>query len=108
MRILADYDPLSGFRSYITTEGDKLHVTNEQPTEAILQSAADLRNRPDYSNNGIKNDMWHYARVPDYLFLEIEQKYGVSVTGANKDWPAFFAILNRDYPHFKVTDKTHA
>jgi hypothetical protein len=108
MKILASYNPLTGERCVITTEDGKLHVTNEQPTEAILDMAADLRNRPDYSANGIKNDHWHYARVPNYLFTEIEQKYGVTVTGANKDWPAFFSILNRDYPHFKVTDKTHA
>jgi hypothetical protein len=111
LKALIDYNPLTGERCYMTTEGGKLHITNEQDpqiVQAILDSATDLRNRPDYSKNGIKNDLWHYGRVPISLLYEAEVKHGIKCLGGEVDWPGLFAFLNKTVPRFKTTDKTHA
>ena len=111
MKRLIDYDPLTGSRCYMTSEGGKLHITNEQDpghVRQILDSATDLRNRPDYSKAGIKNDLWHYARVPVSLLYEAEVKHGIKCLGGQVDWPGLFAFINKQTPDFKATDKTHA
>lgn len=108
MEWVLDFNPLTGERCVLKTEGDKLHITNEQDTSSIVDSATDLRNREDYSRKGIKNDHWHYARVPNGVMLEMKTKYGVDMFAKNPDWPSIFKCLNQHYPWLKTTTKTHA
>jgi hypothetical protein len=108
MELLADYNPLTGERCVIKTEGGKLHITNEQDVTPILESATDLRNREGYSQRGIKNDHWHYARIPNGVMLEMKAKYGVDMMAPKPDWPAIFKCINSNYPWLKTTSKTHA
>ena len=108
MEFIADYNPLTGERCVIKSDGEKLHITNEQDVNPILESATLLRNDEDYSKAGIKNDQWHYARVPNGVMLEMKQKYGVDMFAAKPDWPAIFKCINTHYPWLKTTTKTHA
>ena len=108
MEFVLDYNPLTGERCVLKTEGDKLHITNEQDVTAILDSATDLRNREDYSKQGIKNDKWHYARIPNGVMLEMKSKHGVDMFSGKPDWKAIFACINSHYPWLKTTTKTHA
>lgn len=108
MKQLIDSNPLTGERCYMTIEDGKLHITNEQDTDGILESATDLRNRDGYSQRGIKNDHWHYARIPNGVMLEMAKKYGVDMMAPKVDWPAVFKCINAHYPWLKTTTKTHA
>jgi hypothetical protein len=108
MELIADYNPLTGERCVIKTEDGKLHITNEQDPTAILESATDLRNREGYSQRGIKEDHWHYARIPNGVMLEMKAKYGVDMMAPKPDWKAIFKCINAHYPWLKTTTKTHA
>lgn len=105
---LVDFNPLTGERCVMTFEDGKVHITNEQDVEAILESATDLRNREGYSQRGIKNDHWHYARIPNGVMLEMKQKHGVDMMAKDIDWPAVFKCINAHYPWLKTTTKMHA
>jgi hypothetical protein len=50
MELLADYNPLTGERCVIKTEGGKIHITNEQDVTPILDYATELRNNEGYSH----------------------------------------------------------
>lgn len=108
MEFVLDYNPLTGERCVIKTEGDKLHIRNEQDVTPFIESATELRNDEDYSRAGIKNDQWHYARIPNGVMLEMKQKYGVDMFAPKPDWPAIFKCINANYPWLKTTTKTHA
>ena len=107
MEFIADFNPLTGERCVIKTDGDKLYITNEQDVNPILDSATDLRNNEGYSQRGIKNDQWHYARIPNGVMLEMKQKYGVDMLAKSIDWPAVLKCINTHYPWLKTTTKTH-
>lgn len=108
MEILADYDPLTGHRCILKIEDGKLHIRNEQDPTKYLESALKLRNDTNYTKRGIKEDNWHYARVPDDVQLEMLQKYGVNMVNPPFDWEAIFACINTHYPYLKTTEKNHA
>ena len=108
MKTVLDYDPLTGHKCVMTVEDGKTYITNEQDATSIIESATELRNDTDYSAAGIKNDMWHYARVPLDTLLEMEQKHGVKCVSGQVDWKAFFRCINTHYPKLKATTKTHA
>ncbi len=40
-----DFNPLTGERCVMKTEGDRLFITNEQDVSGFLDEAADLRSR---------------------------------------------------------------
>jgi hypothetical protein len=110
---LLDYDPLTGVRTWFEYEQstDKMLITTDQTAELVnevLDNNAEMRQDADYSKNGIKNDMWHYARIPNGVALEIKKKYGLDMFSAKPDWKSILKIINRDYPMLKVTEKTHA
>jgi hypothetical protein len=111
-RHVLDHDPLTGITTYFDYErgvtGDRVHLTHVQPVDSIIDQAKTLANDADYTREGIRNDMWHYARIPLNVFLEIEQKYGVKCVSKIDDIKSFMRILNAHYPHLKTTHKTHA
>ena len=108
MEKVLDFNPLTGERCVMKIEGDQLHITNEQDVSAILDSAAELRAREGYSQRGIKNDQWHYARIPNGVMLEMKQKHGVDMMKSPIDWKAVFRCINTHYPWLKTTEGTHA
>ena len=109
-RKVLDYDPLSGVTTYFEYDDltKQMHITDVQDVNPLLDSVTRLRNDDDYSKQGIKNDMWHYARLPLNVLMEIEQKHGVKcITGAT-DWKGLFRVINQHYPNLKATTKVHA
>lgn len=106
-RIL-DYDPLSG----LTCSFEYDHATNrviishEADVERNLRHSAALRQDEDYTRRGIRNDMWHYARLEPAVQLRMLQEDGVDIH--NKDHrKKMFELLNTKYAAFKTTYKTH-
>lgn len=108
MDFVADFNPLTGESCVISFSDGKMHITNKQDVSPIVDYATDLRNNTGYSQRGIKNDKWHYARIPNGVMLEMKQKYGVDMFTGKPDWPAIFKCINTHYPNLKTTDKMHA
>lgn len=108
-RQVLDHDPLSGITTYFDYTGDdQMVITTEQKVDRVLDQNQVLRNDDDYSRKGIKQDQWHYARVPDIVAMEMLQKYGVNMMKPPIDWPSVFKCINTHYPYLKVTNKHHA
>jgi len=110
---LLDYDPLTGTTTWFEYEHstDTMSIGTEQSAElvnSIIDQNTEMRHDADYSRQGMKRDMWHYARIPNGVALEIKKKYGLDVFSSKPDWKSIFKIINRDYPMLKVTEKTHA
>lgn len=90
------FDPVTG----ITT------IETVQNVEPYLERNKILRNDEDYSRRGIKNEMWHYASIPNQVIEKIRQDHGLDVF--NKDHSkAVLRIINTEYPYLKVTTKHH-
>ena len=105
---VVDYNPLTGERCVLKFEDGKMHITNEQDVTPIVDYATDLRNNTDYSKRGIKDDQWHYARIPNAVMLEMNSKHGVNMFHGKPDWKAIFRCINTHYPYLKATEKKHA
>lgn len=86
----------------------KMHITNDQKVDDIVDYATALRNNTGYSKRGIKKDQWHYARIPTAVMLEMHAKHGVNMFHGKPDWKAITRCINTHYPYLKTTDKTHA
>ena len=106
-RRLLDYNPTTGETAWYdyNRHEDKAIITHEQDVTGIL----DFAHGKSVSNataNGIKGDMWHYARVPNAIILEMKTKHGVDFFDKNHR-KRMFALLNTEYARFKTTDKKH-
>ena len=109
-RRLLDYNPLTGVSTWFNYENstDIMHITTEQDVAPILDQVSSLRNDTDYSKAGIKNDWWHYARLPLHVILDMKAKHGVDLMAPKIDWKSALKIINREYPYVKATNGTHA
>ena len=107
-RIL-DFNPLSGETVTFEYEqhSDRMTITHSQDVTNQLHFAHGLATLDGYSSHGMKNDMWHYAHVPNTVILEMKSKHGVDFFDRN-DSKRVFHLLNTEYKRFKTTDKHHA
>ena len=107
-RRLMDFDPLSGVATYFSYDEhlDQAAITYEQDVSEFLNYAHHKATNSDYTKQGIKNDMWHYARVPQVVQYEMLYKHGVDM-GNPAHRKRFFELLNTEYKRCKTTDKVH-
>ena len=100
-----DFDPISG----VTTTFDYDHASDttligyEQDVTKILDRNKRLQNDDQYSKDGIKNEWWHEAHIPDIIILKWRTEYGVDVY--NKDHLPKVKKLLQDpvYKYLKTT-----
>lgn len=105
-RIL-DFDPLTGVTNVFEYNSltDVTTLMGYQDVEPILEMNNQLRNDADYSKKGIKNEMWHYAKIPNIVQEALLRK-GINMD--NKDHAKkFFQVLESEYPYLKTTTKVH-
>jgi hypothetical protein len=108
-RHVLDYNPLSGETVLFDyKDGESITLTHVQDVTPFVEQATIRRNDTDYSRDGIKHDMWHYARLPNIVIMEMETKHGIKLTGGHVDWKAVFKCINTHYPWLKTTDGRHA
>lgn len=106
-RRILDYDPISGLTTYFDyTSDDKMVITYSQDVERHVDYAHHKATDSDYTRQGIKNDMWHYARVSvgDQYRMLIEDGVDFSDPTKKKE---VFRLLNTKYKHCKTTTKHH-
>jgi len=107
-RLILDHNPISGETVYFDFDAhtDQVHITHEQDVSKFLDIAHEIAVDETQTNDGIKNDMWRYAKVPNSVLWEMMTKHGVNVFDRNDD-AKFFDLLNTEYRRFKTTHKTH-
>lgn len=107
-RIL-DFNPLTGEAVHFEYEAhsDRMTITHSQDVSNQLRLAHHWATDDKHTAKGMKNDMWHYAHVPNAIILEMKSKHGVDFFDKN-DSKRVFHLLNTEYKRFKTTDKHHA
>lgn len=104
---LFDFDPQTGIRTLWDYDPDtgKGIMRREQDATPFLDLAAELRNSG--VNSGRLDDEYleHYAILPPGVIMELKQK-GIDIYDPNST-AALLVAIQRDYPHLKVTNRTH-
>jgi hypothetical protein len=104
---LLDYDPLSGMSvTFDYGADDRLVITHSQDVSRFVDDSKALANDTDRTRRGIKNDLWHYARVPAVVIMEMKEKHGVDFY-RKEDRKRVFELLNTEYQFCKTTNLTH-
>lgn len=108
MKRLLDIDPISGQEVWweYNQREKSVTMTHTENVQPALDLAHELAMDTNRTNKQIKGDMWHYAKVPATVILEMKQKHGVDFFDKN-DWPRVFRLLNTEYSRFKTTQKHH-
>lgn len=105
-----DYNPVSGRTVWFEYDHalEKVIITHSGDAEPALRKAEALRQySAERTAKGIKEDMVHYAIVPQEIQLEMKEKYGVDFWNREHD-AKVFDLLNTVYKRFKVTEINHS
>ena len=89
-------------------QNDSFKIVRSQDVNRVLDMASVMAKDEDYTKRGIKNDHWHYARIPTVVLEEMKEKHGVWWEDKNDHkHKKFFRVLNAHYPKFKTTAWNH-
>ena len=108
MPVLFDDDPDTGLKTYWDYDPikDQAFLTYEQDVTFFLDRMKAIRDNPEISAKGIKEDWWYYAAIPEVVEIALMKK-GLSIY--NKDHlPAIYKEINANYPYLKATEKHHS
>ena len=102
-----DYDPVTGIRE--TTDIDEqsglVTIHQAEDVEPLLDQCKEAANW-GLTDQGIKRNFWHYAEIPVTQVLELKKR-GIDIFDRNCT-KRMFQEINTNFPHLKVTSKTHA
>lgn len=107
MAILFDVDPVTGIKEYFDYDPvkDEFSIVTEQDVTFFLDRMQAIRNNPDISKQGIKEDWWLYCSIPPVVELELRKK-GLRLE-RREDHKAILKEINSNFPFLKATDKVH-
>jgi hypothetical protein len=107
MPILFDFDSETGVSEYFDYDPikDQVSITTEQDVTGFLDRMNAIRNTPEISAKGIKEDWWLYASIPTVVELELLKK-GLKLHDKNHT-KAILKEINANYPFLKATEKRH-
>lgn len=107
-RHLLDYNPATGEECWFDwTADENIVMTHTQPVDEILRQAHYWATKPEKTEHGMDHDLWHYARIPNVVIMEMKQKHGVDFFDEN-DSAKVLHLINTEYSQFKTTHKNHA
>lgn len=106
MKRLLDIDPLTKTKTYHHYDHDTkiTRIEQVQDVQNILEQCKRFANDPDYKRKGIKEDYYHFARVPNSILVELLQKYHLDWR-KKEDLPKIEQVLTRDYKKLLTVDK---
>jgi hypothetical protein len=109
-RMLIDTDPLTGESVWYEFDRatEQAVITHEQPVSNIIDNNVADTNDTWRTQEGIKRDWWHYARVPNTVIIEWKQKYGVDFYNPADKKKVFQLLNSPDYKLLKTTHKHHS
>lgn len=109
-RELFSYDPMTGMSIYFDYNDmtDETTLEYVQDTEPVLEANKTLAKADDYTKQGFKQEMWHYASIPVGLQMKWLIEDGLDVYDDNA-WPQILRKLNSpEYQYLKTTTKNHS
>jgi hypothetical protein len=105
MKIPFDYNPITKVTTTYVEQAGQIHIAKTGDVELHLDWAKSLANDPDYTQDGIKKGMWHYAHIPA-IVMDQMLKHGINPYAAGSA-KAVFKWINENAPHLKTTAKRH-
>ena len=107
MSIFFDYDPDTGVTETFDFDPvqDNIIITAAQDVTSFLDHTNNVRNTPEISARGIKEDWWLYCSIPTVVELALRNK-GLKLEDKNA-MPAILKEINQSYPYLKMTTKVH-
>lgn len=97
MNIWFDYNELT----------DEVTLEYEQDTAPVLELNKAQANDEEFTRQGIKNEMWKYASIPNGVAMKWLIEDGLDIYDDNA-WPQIWAKLNSpEYQYLKTTTKYH-
>jgi hypothetical protein len=99
-----EFDPLTGLVTTFKVEDGELRVNYSQNNDAIYERMQKLRNAPEYSKQGIKNNLWHAVHITeaDCMKMIVEDGFDPYKESA-KDLRKFLARNRDKYGHLFAT-----
>jgi hypothetical protein len=111
LKKILDHDPLTGVTEIFHYDHvtKNVHIESRQDVAPILDQNNELRNDDEYSKNGIKNEMWHFATIPIIVQLKWLNEYGAENDPMRKgNEKLLFRLLNSpEWRYLKATNKIH-
>jgi len=107
MSIIFDIDAESGVKTFFDYDPirDQVFLTYEQDVSHFLDRMQAIRNNPEISAKGIKEEWWLYCSVPEVIEMGLMKK-GLFLH--NKDhMQAILKEINTNYPRLRATEKWH-
>ena len=102
---IVDFDPFTGITTYFDYDhaSNTTYVGSEQNISHILDINKALQNDTDYSKQGIREEWWHVAKIPNIVIEKWKNEFGIDVL--NKDhWPRVKKLRNDpEYKWLKTT-----
>ena len=109
MKRIIDHDPLTGVSTFFDYDHatDTTIVSREQDISAILEANKRLQNDESYTKNGIKDEWWHYATIPNIIIEKWRNEEGIDVFDKNHERRVFQKLNSHEYRYLKTTTKIH-
>ena len=105
---LLDIDPISGLATYHDYDriNERNVITYEQDTQNAIDFAEARANDDSYTRQGIKNEMVHYAHIPDIVLLKMRFEDCVDPFDPNNG-KKVFDLVNTKYKRLKTANIVH-
>lgn len=103
---LFSYDPYTGIKEVFEGEGNgKFKIQHSQDCERIVRFNKACQNEPLLKQRGIKEDFYHFARVPLTVLLEWKTKHNID-WNKKEDLPRIEKLLSSpDYKYLRTVDR---
>lgn len=103
---LLSYDPYTGIKEVFEGDGKgNFKIQTVQDCESIVRFNKDCQNEESLKKNGIKNDFYHFARVPLTVLLEWKTKYNLDYN-KKEDLPKIEKLLSSpDYKYLRTVNR---
>ncbi len=106
-RIL-DYDPLTKTTTWFEGNGDgTFTVSQQQDVTGLIERNKRLAADGQYKRDGIKEDWYHFATIPNTVLHEIMKKYKINpLTGDDAELKKLERVLaSNEYRYLRTVDK---
>jgi hypothetical protein len=111
LKKVLDHDPHTGVTEIFHYDEltKQVHIETQQDVSVSLDVTNILRNDDEYSKEGMKNDMLHFAHIPILVQQKWLNEYGPENDPMRKgNEKLLFRLLNSpDYRYLKTTNKIH-
>lgn len=107
MRRLLDFNPLTQEACWFEFKDGCIELTNEQDISGVIEANKMMANDDQYTRDGIKQDWWHYARIPNIIAFKWLKEEGIDIWNKNHKKRVFEKLNDPEYRYLKVTHKKH-